>query len=182
MGVHGTQSMCAFDICSINIVLRECITNKCQFNGVTNMWNSILCLVDESPWHNLSCLKVTCVQCGINMLMTCPIEEDATCSQLLMQWKCCELVLHGKTKSSKDNKVLQLQYKETKPIEFLQCLRLRLQKFIVHNYVAHFKRSSVVATLALGSRPRQRGCKGAGQREARESHQGLPGVQESGKE
>ncbi len=27
-----------------------------------------------------------------------------------------------------------------------------------------------VATLALGSRPRQRGCKGAGQEEARESH------------
>jgi hypothetical protein len=34
----------------------------------------------------------------------------------------------------------------------------------------------IVATLALGSRPRQRGCKGASQREARESHQGLPGV------
>jgi len=33
-----------------------------------------------------------------------------------------------------------------------------------------------VATLALGSRPRQRGCKGAGQEEARESHQRLPGV------
>jgi hypothetical protein len=33
-----------------------------------------------------------------------------------------------------------------------------------------------VATLDLGSRPRQRGCKGAGQREAHESHQGLPGV------
>jgi hypothetical protein len=33
-----------------------------------------------------------------------------------------------------------------------------------------------VATLALGSRHRQRGCKGAGQREAQESHQGLPGV------
>ncbi len=28
----------------------------------------------------------------------------------------------------------------------------------------------IVATLALGSRPRQRGCKGAGQEEARESH------------
>jgi hypothetical protein len=36
--------------------------------------------------------------------------------------------------------------------------------------------SSHVATLALGSRPRQRGCKGAGQEEARESHQRLPGV------
>jgi hypothetical protein len=33
-----------------------------------------------------------------------------------------------------------------------------------------------VATLALGSRPRQRGCKGAGQEEARESRQRLPGV------
>jgi hypothetical protein len=33
-----------------------------------------------------------------------------------------------------------------------------------------------VATLALGSRPRQRGCKGVGQEEARESHQRLPGV------
>jgi hypothetical protein len=35
---------------------------------------------------------------------------------------------------------------------------------------------SSVATLALGLRPKQRGCKGAGQREARESHQGLPRV------
>jgi hypothetical protein len=33
-----------------------------------------------------------------------------------------------------------------------------------------------VATLALGSRARQKGCKGAGQKEARESHQRLPGV------
>jgi hypothetical protein len=39
-----------------------------------------------------------------------------------------------------------------------------------------------VATLALGSRPRQRGCKGAGQEKARESHHKLPGVQESVKE
>jgi predicted Na+-dependent transporter len=33
-----------------------------------------------------------------------------------------------------------------------------------------------VTTLALGSRPRQRGCKGAGQEEARESHHILLGV------
>jgi len=35
---------------------------------------------------------------------------------------------------------------------------------------------SLVATLALGSRPRQRGCKGAGQKEAWESHHILLGV------
>ncbi len=33
-----------------------------------------------------------------------------------------------------------------------------------------------VATLALGLRPKQRGCKGAGQEEAWESHHILPGV------
>ncbi len=33
-----------------------------------------------------------------------------------------------------------------------------------------------VAALALGLRPRQRGCKGAGQEKARESHHILPGV------
>jgi hypothetical protein len=34
----------------------------------------------------------------------------------------------------------------------------------------------VVATLVLGSRPKQRGCKGAGQEKARESHHILLGV------
>jgi hypothetical protein len=33
-----------------------------------------------------------------------------------------------------------------------------------------------VATLALGLRPKQRGCKVAGQEEARESHHIFPGV------
>jgi hypothetical protein len=36
--------------------------------------------------------------------------------------------------------------------------------------------SMCVVMLTLGSRPRQRGCKGAGQEEARESHHILPGV------
>jgi len=40
----------------------------------------------------------------------------------------------------------------------------------------------VVATLALDSRLRQRGCKGASQEEAQESHHTLPGVQESVRE
>jgi hypothetical protein len=39
-----------------------------------------------------------------------------------------------------------------------------------------------VVTLALGSRPRQRACKGAGQEDPRESHHILPGVLESVRE
>jgi hypothetical protein len=36
--------------------------------------------------------------------------------------------------------------------------------------------NNIVATLALGSRLRQKGYKGVGQEEARESHHILPGV------
>jgi hypothetical protein len=53
-----------------------------------------------------------------------------------------------------------------------------------------FDESPAVATLALGSQPRQKGCKVAGQEEirelrqeeARESHHILPGVLESVRE
>jgi len=38
------------------------------------------------------------------------------------------------------------------------------------------KKKENVATLALGLRPRQKGCKGAGQEEAKESHHILSGV------
>jgi hypothetical protein len=37
----------------------------------------------------------------------------------------------------------------------------------VPSYVSPMEMTSIVATLALGSRPRPRGCKGAGQEEAR---------------
>jgi hypothetical protein len=39
-----------------------------------------------------------------------------------------------------------------------------------------------IATLALGLRPRQRGCKGAGQEKAQESHHILPRMEESVRE
>jgi hypothetical protein len=61
--------------------------------------------------------------------------------------------------------------------------QLKLVQFILKDHAPKWWMSQkdaepnlIVATLALGSRPRQRGCNGAGQREARESHQGLPGV------
>ncbi len=39
--------------------------------------------------------------------------------------------------------------------------------------------TAIVTTIALGSRPRQKGCKVVGQEGARESLRMLPGVQES---
>jgi len=50
------------------------------------------------------------------------------------------------------------------------------------NILFYYPVSIVVATLALGSWPRQRGCKGEGQEETRETHHILPGMQESVRE
>jgi hypothetical protein len=70
--------------------------------------------------------------------------------------------------------------------------RLVLQIQCSYNYLCYLTLLSTwwgycmhtwpVAILGLGSRPRQKGYKGAGQREARESHQGLPRVYESVRE
>jgi hypothetical protein len=41
------------------------------------------------------------------MLMTFPIEEDKTLSKM-MEWKCYELMVHGKIDVGMENKVLKL--------------------------------------------------------------------------
>jgi hypothetical protein len=103
------------------------------------MWNSILCTLEpDYIWHNPACLKGECPNCGINMLMTCPFEEDKY-HALCMQWKCYELVVHGKTQVGKDNKIVQLQYKETATKLFLDYLRPKLKRFVIHNYVSKFQ-------------------------------------------
>jgi len=66
------------------------------------MWDFILCLVENSAWHKPNYVKGNCNECGIDMLMTCPMEENNT-STSLMQWKCYEFVIHGKTRVGKDN-------------------------------------------------------------------------------
>jgi hypothetical protein len=67
------------------------------------------------------------------MLITCPCEKDKN-RKKLMQWKSYEKVLHGKTRVGKDNYVLCLQYKEKNAHVFLEYLRPKLQKKLVHNY------------------------------------------------
>lgn len=59
-----------------------------------------------------------------------------------MQWKCYEKIIYGNICSGEDNKDLRLQYKETTVNKFLEYLLPRLEKFVVHNFVARFKKSS----------------------------------------
>ncbi len=68
--------------------------------------------------------------------MTCFAEDDKHIV-LHMQWKCCELVVHGQTRAGKYNKVLRLQYKETIAKVFLDYLHPKLKRFVLHKVKAH---------------------------------------------
>ncbi len=57
---------------------------------------SIFCPMIDSEKHNFACLDGRCNECGIDALVTCPLEKDATCEKL-MKWKCYEAVVHVKT-------------------------------------------------------------------------------------
>jgi hypothetical protein len=57
-----------------------------------------------------------------------------------MQWKCYELVVHGKTRAEKYNKILQLQYNETTIKVLFDYLRPKLKRFVLHNYVFKFQK------------------------------------------
>jgi hypothetical protein len=57
-----------------------------------------------------------------------------------------------------------------------------MSKAYQHWKITKSYKRSYVATLALGLQPRQRGCKGVGQEQARESHHILSGVSESVRE
>ncbi len=83
-------------------------------------------------------MKGDCEDCGVDMFFTCPLKEDAN-STSLMQLKCYQKVLHGKTHTCKDNFVLCLQYKKSAAKVFLDYLWPRFKKFIYHNYVYHFE-------------------------------------------
>jgi len=58
-----------------------------------------------------------------------------------------------------------------KDVAFWKCVAQK--KILTPNIIG---KKFYVTTLTLGSRTRQRGCKGAGQEEARESHHVFPGV------
>jgi hypothetical protein len=73
-GVHGQNCTCDCDVCFNVTPSVVCQVEKRQFVGLTDMWDSILCPMENSAWHNPSCVKGNCNECGIDMLMTCLME------------------------------------------------------------------------------------------------------------
>jgi hypothetical protein len=86
-------------------------------------------------WHDLTYILRKCRDCGIDQLLTCPIEELED-SSITMQWNHYKMVVHMKTIRGKDCQILHLQYKTTAASEFLKYLMPGLKSFIVYNHVA----------------------------------------------
>jgi hypothetical protein len=110
-GIHKRHCSYNYDIYGCNIV-GVCANGCTTFQGLMDMWTSILCLINDSTFHDLNYLKGECDHCGIDMLITCPNEENKR-REKMVSWKCYEKMIHGKTRAWLDNMVLRLQYKET---------------------------------------------------------------------
>ncbi len=131
---HGEHCSCICDVCVGS-------TSSCtKFYGLINMCMPVLCLASkESTFHSLKCLEGKCDSCGIDMLITYPIEEEKL-NNKLMTWKYYEKVVHGKTRVGVDNKILRLQYKKPIIAEFISYTKSKLCKFILQYFVVRFQK------------------------------------------
>jgi hypothetical protein len=52
-----------------------CTTYHATFNGLTELWTSVLCPKPKlSLWHAKRCLAGACPNCGVKTLRVCPEE------------------------------------------------------------------------------------------------------------
>lgn len=125
----------------------QCCARLCTFSGVTAMVDSILCpKKDDSQWHARECVFGECVNCGVDFLPICPIEEEGP-STKLVKWKHFSLQTIT-TKKGLERKKLQLVYKETTSDQLLSYLKPKLQAFSRHSFVAKWEDEQFQMCLA----------------------------------
>lgn len=57
----------------------------------------------------------------------------------MTQWWSIGHEVVGKTANGQDKKVGRMMYNDTRPVEFIEYLKLCLLEFVVHNFVAHWQ-------------------------------------------
>ena len=145
-GIHGRHCSCDCEVCesppsAATTSLGQggtCHAELTHFTGLTDLWHSVLCPVEGDGWHNPKCIKGECQQCGVDMLQFCPREMDSQ-ETLMVQWHNFEMVVHGRTKAGKENKVLRMAYQNTPAPVYVDYLTKKLRAFIVHNYIAKWQ-------------------------------------------
>ena len=142
-GIHGRHCGCLWEVCvSLAIIesssldqLNKCNADLSHFNGLTDMWHIVFYPVEGDGWHVQKCIKDLCELFGVDMLQLYPREVDDTIL-LMVQWHNFEMVVHGRTRVVKENKVLHMIYQSTGAPIFVEHLKQKLQPFIVHIYIA----------------------------------------------
>jgi hypothetical protein len=71
-------------------------------------------------------------------LPICDRELDPS-NQSLVEWRAFEKISFGKIKEGEVKEVFRLENKLTKPREFLFYATPKIQKFVMHNFVAQWQ-------------------------------------------
>jgi hypothetical protein len=58
-----------------DVIAEKCRASSRHCSGLTDMWYSVLCPPQDDGWHDPACIFGRCRDCGIDQLLTCPIEE-----------------------------------------------------------------------------------------------------------
>ena len=108
------------------------------YKSCSRLWEKFLCpKVKGHEWFNLKCLTGSCVKCGVQLLPACNKELDPK-NTTLVAWKRFEKVLVRKTKHGEDKFVTTLERKMPSPREFMNYAAPKIQKFIMHNFLAQW--------------------------------------------
>ncbi len=88
----------------------------------------------EENWHKKKCLYGQCNSCGVNKFLFYLVEINGSI-EALVKWRrfAMETTI---SRSSKILKKLTLVYKKIISDEFVDYLKLKLQKFVRHNFVS----------------------------------------------
>ena len=118
--------------------VNHCVAEVFVYHGLTAISEAVLCpKPTNTTWHSKDCLFGDCLNCGVDILPLCPIEEDGL-SQTTVRWKHYEMQSIT-TRKGLQRKKLQLIYKDTTSHELVQYLKPKLQFFVRHSFVAKWE-------------------------------------------
>ena len=117
-----------------------CQAESHTYKRSTHLWKRSLCSLPEgSDWHSIKCLKGQCGECGFFLIPICDREIDPHTSTM-MTWRRFEMVSAGsRTKTGEPKQVIRLEYKVTRPREFLEYAAPKMKQFVWHQHVAHWQ-------------------------------------------
>lgn len=143
LGVHREHiNLCVCPVCqpARSDGSEGCLAHLSVYKGTTALWESCVCPKEELDlWHDRKCLLGECGNCGVDRkLMFCPNELDMETTDTF-KWRRFEKTEVGvNNETGLPRLILQEAYKETTPPEFVKYMKITLQKFIKHNYVARW--------------------------------------------